>query len=314
MTISLPMLGNPPPGSAEWLAARKNGIGASETAAILGLSRYKSALDVYVDKTKDHTSPRPDSNASRRGRRLEPIVLDLYEEEHGQVNRNLPQITSEQYPFMFASLDAARADDGRPVEAKTAGKFVAHQWGDVETDDVPPEYLIQITHQMIVKLASAGDIAALLTLDDFRKYTIALDPELAEMIVEGNRCFWRRVENREPPAPATGEEVERLYRQSIPSPIHADIATAAIYRELLEVRNALSPLKERETKLIDDIKLFMLDREALIVDSSPVVTWKGAKGGVRFDTKRFQSDHRDLYATYLTQSQGSRRFLLKGDS
>ena len=131
------MLSNPPPGSAEWLNARKNGIGASETAAILGLSRYKSAVDVYIDKTKEIISPRPDSAASKRGRRLEPIVLDMYEEQYGAIHRNPPQVTSKQYPFMFASLDAARVDDGRPVEAKTAGKFVAFQWGEAETDDIP---------------------------------------------------------------------------------------------------------------------------------------------------------------------------------
>jgi len=313
MTFTTPTLSNPPPGSPEWHADRKNGIGASETAAILGLSRYKSALDVYVDKTKDTLAPRPDSAASKRGRRLEPIVLDLYEEQHGPLLRSPPQVTSKQHPFMFATLDAARVDDGRPVEAKTAGKFVAHQWGDAETDDIPQEYLIQVTHQAIVVEKDYADLAALLTLDDFRKYVIEIDSELAGMIIEGLRLFWKRVENREPPEPTTGEEVERLFRKSVPNPIEADEATAAIYRELLEVRRALKPLTEREAKLTDDIKLFMRDRESLIVDQTPVVSWKTVNGSRRMDVKSFQTDHPALYAQYLTQSAPSRRFLLKGE-
>jgi len=277
------------------------------------LSRYKSAVDVYIDKTKEILTPRSDSAASRRGRRLEPIVLDMYEEEHGAILRNPPQVTSRLYPFMFASLDASRIDDGRPVEAKTAGKFVAHQWGDAETDDIPQEYLIQVTHQAIVVEKDVADLSALLTLDDFRKYTITKDPELAAMIVEGLRLFWLRVENREPPEPTTGEEVERLYRKSVPNPVNADPETANAYRELLEVRNAMSPLRSREAKLIDDIKLFRCDRESLIVEGKTVCTWKSAKGSARFDTKRFQSDFPDLYAIYTTQSQGSRRFLINGE-
>ena len=35
---------------AEWLKARRSGIGGSDVAAILGLNRYKSALDIYNDK------------------------------------------------------------------------------------------------------------------------------------------------------------------------------------------------------------------------------------------------------------------------
>jgi hypothetical protein len=59
------------------------------------------------------THPRPDTAASKRGKRLEPVVLSMYEDEHGAVVRDIPQITSPEYPFMFANLDARRADDGR---------------------------------------------------------------------------------------------------------------------------------------------------------------------------------------------------------
>lgn len=302
------------PGSSEWLAGRKSGIGASEAAAVLGLSRYKTALDVYIDKTKQVLTPRPDNAQTIRGRRLEPIVLDMYEEERGAVRRDIARVESEKYPFMFASLDAVRKDDLRPVEAKTAGKYVAREWGEPGTDDVPQEYLIQIMHQMIVTNAFIGDIAALLTLDDFRAYTIALDNELAEMIVEGLRQFWKRVENRDPPAPTTGEQAEKLYRKSIAQGIEADAHMAESYRQLLDTRSALKPLEKLEAKLIDEIKLFMADKDALIIDAQPVVTWKSAKGSVRFDTKRFQTENPELYQSFLTQTEGSRRFIIKGES
>jgi putative phage-type endonuclease len=290
---------------------RRNGIGASEAAAVLGLSRYKSALDVYIDKTKEDLSPRPETAASKRGKRLEPIVLDMYEDEHGAVLRDVPQMVSMRYPFMFASLDAARADNGCPVEAKTAGRYVAHQWGEPGTDDIPQEYLIQITHQMIVADKTEGDIAALLTLDDFRRYPIMLDQELAGMLVEALANFWKRVENRDAPPPTTGDEVERLHKRSVEAGIEADGAIACYYRDLLETRNAMKPLEKQEADLIDKIKVFMGEKDTLLLGGQPICTWKSAKGSMRFDTKRFQHERPELYASYLTQSEGSRRFTIK---
>jgi predicted phage-related endonuclease len=117
--------------------------------------------------------------------------------------------------------------------------------------------------------------------------------------------------DREPPEPTTGEQVERLYKRSVATDVQADEATASAYRELLEVRRALKPLTEREERLTDNIKLFLRDRDTLIVDGAPACTWRTAKAACRFDTKAFQLESPDVYAKFLTQSQPSRRFLIK---
>lgn len=297
------------PGSKEWLKERQSGIGASEASAILGLSRYKSALDIYLAKTTEPTDS-PDTPQSKRGRNLEKYVLDMYEEEHGEVTRG-ERIVSKKYPFMFASLDAARKDDGRPVEAKTAGIYTAKEWGEGGTDQIPQEYLIQIMHQIIVTDKKVGDIAALLTLDDLRYYPIILDTELAEMIVEGLAQFWRRVENREPPEPTTGAEAEKLYRKSKPAGIEATPEIELAYYNLLETRKNLKPLESSEKKLIDDIKLFLSEKDSLLIGDIQKITWKTAAGSTRFDAKKFQEENPEIAKKYLVQGEGSRRFLIK---
>ena len=296
-------------GSAEWLKDRQSGIGASEMSAILGLSRYRSSLDIYLAKTTEPTASQ-DSPQSKRGRRLESVVLDMYEEDHGEVIRG-EKIVSKKYPFMFASLDAARKDNGRPVEAKTAGVYAAREWGEEGTDNVPQEYIIQVAHQAIVKETDYSDIAALLTLDDFRRYTIQVDSELADMIIEAGAQFWKRVENREPPEPTTGAEAERLYRKSKPIGIVADGQTELNYYDLLETRKELKPLEAKEAKLIDDIKLFLGEKDSLLIGDVQKITWKTSADSTRFDAKRFQEEQPELAKKYLTQSAGSRRFLVK---
>ena len=38
---------------AAWLAGRKSGLGGSDAAAVLGLSKWRTAVDVYMDKLSD---------------------------------------------------------------------------------------------------------------------------------------------------------------------------------------------------------------------------------------------------------------------
>ena len=57
------------------LAERKNYIGASESAAVLGLSPFQSAADLYFEKVGD-VEPRPATEAMESGTRLEPVIID----------------------------------------------------------------------------------------------------------------------------------------------------------------------------------------------------------------------------------------------
>ena len=66
----------------EWLKARQTGIGGSDVAAILGLSKWKTPLDVYNDKIAD--TPSEESNPSIEwGNRLEPVIRQKYSDVTG---------------------------------------------------------------------------------------------------------------------------------------------------------------------------------------------------------------------------------------
>ena len=67
----------------EWLRKRKNYLGGSDLGAICGLSTYRTALDVYLDKTSDDI--REETNAAMRwGNLLEDVVAKEYAEVTGQ--------------------------------------------------------------------------------------------------------------------------------------------------------------------------------------------------------------------------------------
>jgi len=291
---------------------RKFGIGASEAAAVLGLSRYTTPLDIYIRKTTEGVSW-PETQATRMGILLEPIVLDLYESdpEGGKVERNLPTVPSVDIPFMFASLDARRADTGYPVEAKTVGVRTMHEWGEPGTDQIPQEYLVQVTHQMIVTKAQSADIAVLKGGQEFGIYHVAYDDELGQMVIEGLRQFWMRVEKREPPEPQTADEVGRLYRRSREAAIEATPAIVDAVCALLALRKQLKPLTKQEEELETQLKKFLTDRDTITINGEVAATWRSAKESLRFDTKAFQHENAELYAKFLKPVAGARRFLLK---
>lgn len=60
-----------------WLTARRNGLGGSDVAAIVGESTDKSAIDVFLD-ARGEGMPMPDNDFTFMGRELEPVVLGLY--------------------------------------------------------------------------------------------------------------------------------------------------------------------------------------------------------------------------------------------
>jgi phage-type endonuclease len=63
----------------QWLKARQTGIGGSDVAPILGISKWTTPLDVYNEKVAD-TPTEKDSDPMEWGRRLEPVIRQAYAE------------------------------------------------------------------------------------------------------------------------------------------------------------------------------------------------------------------------------------------
>ena len=57
----------------EWLRCRKQGLGGSDAVAVCGLNPYRTAIQVYQDKTTDEIED-IDNEAMRQGREFEDYV------------------------------------------------------------------------------------------------------------------------------------------------------------------------------------------------------------------------------------------------
>jgi len=297
-----------------WLEERRTGIGGSDVAAILGISPWKTPLQVYEEKLG--LAPATEENeAMKWGTLLEPIVMAEFSRRTGKtvIPGGTQIIRHRDMPWMTCTPDGLisgrEADEG--LECKTARS--AHGWGEPEGDDVPPIYLCQVTQCMIVTGRPVWWVAVLIGGSDFRIRRVELDAVLANEIIQSCADFWRHhIEKRIPPAAQSAEEARRKW----PTPIAGAVAQAS--QDIIEAARRLATLKA-EAKTIEEhieaeqsrIMDAMGTAEALKNGNQLIATWKASETN-RLDTKALKAAH-PLVAKQFTKTTVSRRFLLKGE-
>lgn len=285
-------------------ALRLTGITASEVGAVAGLSPYARPLDVWL--VKRGLAEVPETDAMRLGTALEPVVADLYAREyvgHGERIATPAEVWPEseggtlrhsEEPWIIATPDRVvfsyadgipGAYDARLVEIKTVSHRSAHHWGEAH-DDVPPWYRAQVEWQMLVTGVEACDLVALIGGAELRVYRLTRDEELAAMLVDVARAFWRHVvEGTEPPI--DGSESWRAYLEQRFRGGRGALLAAT--RAADEIAERLADARDRRVAAERDEELAANEMRALIGDADGVqgegwrATWRtGAKGSPKW--------------------------------
>lgn len=294
-----------------WLKERMTGIGGSDAPAVLGLSKWRTPLDVFYDK-RGEGAEFIDNDAMKWGRLLEPVVRQEYAERRGEVVRVKPHelIRHPRHSFIFCTPDGI-TDSGRGYEGKVAR--TAEGWGEEGSADIPEAYLIQVQHSMLATALPVFDVAVLIAGSDFRIYEVPADAELQDMIVDVESAFWEQVQRGEAPPPQTAADAARRFRTVRPGEsVTATKEVEDIVRNLMRMKIDAAELEAMADAHKALVMGFLGEAETLVdLQGKPLCTWKQAKGALRFNTARFKADSPDLYAQYQDEGEPSRRFLLK---
>ena len=133
----------------DWLEYRKQGIGGSDASVVCGISRYKSPVELWMEKTGQLPAQEA-GEAAYWGTQLEALVRAEFTKRTGIEVKQIKQLLqSEDHPFMLANLDGiCEVPDVGPCifEAKTASAYKAGEWEDT----IPDEYALQLAHYMAV--------------------------------------------------------------------------------------------------------------------------------------------------------------------
>ena len=189
---------------ADWLRGRTSSIGASEAAAVVGMSPFDSMYDLWARKTGN--APEKDLSGNpviEYGNRLEPAMRVMFQAEHPELKLEYHQfdvLHQEGRPWMTATLDGELTDaQGRKgiLEIKTASVGKKAQW-DKWNDAIPLNYRAQICHQLLV---TGWDFAVLyaklLKLNgdsELRTYWFEREEMKEEMdwLLEQETSFWNK--------------------------------------------------------------------------------------------------------------------------
>lgn len=301
----------------EWLEARKGGIGASEVASVIGLNPWETPYQLWRRKL-GIDAPKEENFAMKAGHYLEDAVAKFFEDESG-----LQIINSTAEDFMFINPDkpflrvspdrlfwlpdGVRNDDNKGVlECKTTQK-------SIDAEDLPKHWFCQIQMNLGVAGYEQGALAWLTAGREFGYKNITFDPEFFDFLCDEVSRFW--IDNiqggKEPDAVSVSDILLKFNRHTEGKQIEVGEDIFSAYKDLKDLRKQMDAMDEQKTALEDKIKFAFGDAEAITFGGETLATWKTAKASQKFDAKAFQKAQPDLYKSFCTEVQGSRRFLLK---
>lgn len=268
-----------------WHRYRATGLGATDMSCVLGLNPWRSALQLFVEKTgalppADLTDREP----VRWGRILEPIIGAEYARRTGRpFTRDGKLLRSSEQQWALCTLDGwtglpANGNDASsdrwPIEIKTATAFGADEW----VNGPPEHYLVQVQHQMLVTGAPRVTVACLLGGQRLVWCDVERDETLIRKIAYHGERFWQRVLDRDPPEPDGSESSRRVLSDLFPSDdgstVELPMALAETIDEWQSLKREEKALRERITRCENVIKSTLGSASRGLLPTGDAVSWK----------------------------------------
>ena len=297
---------------AEWLQVRRSGIGGSDAAAALGLSPWKSALELWQEKTYGLSQPRQENEAMIFGKLMEPVITKEFIRRTGLTVKPMrSMLQAEQWPWMLADLDGLIEDPKRGTgvfEVKTASAFKQDEWGE---DRCPDAYMLQLAHYLAVTGLSYAVICVLIGGNKMQWATVDRDDELITSLVQLEKRFWQHVLTQSPPpvdgSTACAEMLSRKYPSSSnAAPLILPAEADGWIADYLQAKAEEDAAVERKRLAENRIKEVMKNHEKAMSPGGCQTTWKTVQSS-RIDSTRLKKEEPALFEKFTTTS-ATRRF------
>lgn len=271
---------------ADWLALRGKGIGGSDAAAAIGLSRWKDPLTLWAEKT-GRIKPQEAGEAAFWGQVLEEPVAQRFAEVTGlSVRRHnvLLAHEDEEYNFMRANLDRVIVGKNQFLEVKTAGAFKGGEWED---EEIPIEYYCQGQHYVAITGAEGLWYAVLIGGQRFHHVYAPRDDEFIAEMMKAEKEFWGYVErNEQPPVNASescANALKELYPDSGKTVIEFPQEADFWVKELDKAAKGIKEHTDNKNFYQNLLKAHLAGADAWggLTPSGRKVTWRTGKDGAK---------------------------------
>lgn len=279
---------------------RREGIGGSDAAAILGLDPWKTPLDIYNRKL-DLVAPQPDTPDTLRGRHLESVAVELYATLTGRKLRKQPQRAHPDHSWMIGNVDrqilagegvAGPAEGTGVLEVKCPRLFT---FAKIKREGLPVQYVVQLQHYLAVYGYGWGSYAVF-NADAWEMiyFDITRDEKVIDALIRGERHFWHEnVLKRVLPAlPKVTVKVElpEVEGQLIVRSDDEWVKAAETMQQAAALRGTADDLEESaKTKLKE-----LMGGYGAVEGGGIRVYWKRLAGRKTFDQKRLLAEHPEI--------------------
>lgn len=332
----------------DWLDFRSNGIGGSEVGVVMGVSPYKSALELFYEKLNP-VKELEENEAMHWGKVLEDVVADHWQYwQHGveepvkQMMKNFDEekiirrcrrmnayIINPKYPFLFSSLDrvinkhcssfgmseeTAMLDEG-VLEIKTISGYVSKMWDT----GIPPSHVMQLQTYLLVTELSYGEMALLKDGRYMEVVPFQQSETIHQMIVKKCSDFWDKVLAAREVLKQAGVKYyndldgiqNKMQFRALIDQIEPEPDGSIAYQDFMSTRFTSEPLTViAEEQHINDAQRYMIYNEQM----------KVLEANQRLVSNRLKNYMKEAEvldcgamgkATWKTNSKGSRTFLVK---
>lgn len=276
---------------------RRTGIGASQIAALAGLSNYATPIAIYEEKLG--MAPELDSYAVDLGLEIEAPIARVWAK---RMNRAIAYVDTLRHNdptkhFAVATPDRAvyptveARGDGRVLktdvrdaemllQVKSTNWRMRHLWGDEGSDVIPSEYLCQAHWE--------GSVAGLQQVEfavDFDKtklftYRVIVDRTFFEGLYEiAERFMIDHVRRRVPPPPDASERYGEFISRLFPRDTLKDFEQVPPDAPIMETVHLFARLKSAEKRL-EAWKQLARNRIAARIGAAPGIV--GTFGKISF--------------------------------
>ena len=278
----------------QWEDLRQNYIGGSDAAAVIGISRFRSPLSVYLEK-KSLVKKEPQNERMLWGVRIEPLLRERFQELTGYEVRELKYVLqSVENSFAIANLDGivnlgpAEGNQWACLELKCVNEFTGN------SDDfrggaagyISPEYYAQIQHYLYITGLNTAFLGMLIGGNRFVYNRISRDDEAISNMIRLEKHWYEQYFLTNTPAPAgpgDGELLGKFYDRPERKEVQLPESAAALVDDYLSATQEIKKWEERK-------KLAQVKLEEMIGNNGDTavvglrrINWKP------FETKRFSA-------------------------
>lgn len=286
----------------EWKSLRKQYIGGSDAASVIGMNPYKSPYALWAEKTGK--IPEFEGNlATDVGAYMEDFIAKRFEQETGKkVRRENASILNDKYPWAIANYDRLVVGEDAGLECKYTDSLNLKRY---KNGEYPERFYAQCVHYLAVSGKKRWYLAVLIGNKEFKWFTIERDEEEIAVLMGEEKKMAECIETDTPPTvdgtDSTTKTIITIFAESNEDSVNL-YAYETDLRQYMALGEQIEALQAQKDEMANRVKAFMSDAGRGESDRYKV-SWTSSSRS-SFDSKRFAKDHPDVdlsaYYKYTT--------------